>query len=160
MRILIAAIGKLKDGAERELYSRYAGRLAAMSRQAALGPLDLSELPESRAGSAVERQADEAGRLLKATAKCELLVALDENGQHFTSPSFANQLRRHRDQGRANVAFLIGGADGHGADVLNACEFKLSLSTMTLPHGLARVFLAEQLYRAATIITGHPYHRS
>jgi 23S rRNA (pseudouridine1915-N3)-methyltransferase len=160
MRLLIAAVGKLKDGAERELYARYADRLAALSRQAALGPIELIELPESRAGSAIERQTDEAARLMKAAAKAEVLVALDENGQKYTSPTFAHLLRKNSDQGRAMMAFLIGGADGHGTGVLKETHFKLSLGSMTLPHGLARVVLAEQLYRSATLITGHPYHRA
>ena len=159
MKVLIAAIGKLKDGGERELYVRYADRLAALSRQAALGPIDLIELPDSRASSSAERQADEASRLLKVASKAEVIVALDENGQNYTSPAFAAMLRKSSDQGRSGIAFLIGGADGQGTDVLQKSHFKLSLGTMTLPHGLARVVLAEQLYRAATIITGHPYHR-
>jgi 23S rRNA (pseudouridine1915-N3)-methyltransferase len=159
MRILIAAVGKLKDGAERELYARYADRLAAISRQAALGPIELIELAESRAGSASERQTDEASRLLKAASKAEVIVALDENGQNYTSPSFAGLLRKNSDQGRSLMAFLVGGADGQGTEVLQKSHFKLSLGSMTLPHGLARVVLSEQLYRAATIITGHPYHR-
>lgn len=160
MRVLIAVIGKLKDGAERELYARYADRLAALSRQAALGPIELIEMPESRAGSASERLADEAARLLKAVSKAEVIVCLDENGQNYTSPAFAALLRKTSDQGRSGIAFLIGGADGQGTDVLQKSHIKLSLGTMTLPHGLARVVLAEQLYRAATIITGHPYHRA
>ncbi|MEQ1577720.1 MAG: 23S rRNA (pseudouridine(1915)-N(3))-methyltransferase RlmH [Hyphomicrobium sp.] len=160
MRVVIAAVGKLKDGAERELYARYAVRLTAVSRQAALGPIDLIELPESRAPNAADRQADEATRLLSAVSKVEVLVALDENGQQYTSPAFARLLRKSSDQGRASIAFLVGGADGHGAPVLNKVDLKLSLSSMTLPHGLARVVLAEQLYRAATIVTGHPYHRA
>ncbi len=160
MRLLIAAVGKLKDGAERELYVRYSERLAALSRQAALGPIELIELPESRAGSAAERQADEAIRLMKAAAKAEVLVALDENGQDYSSPAFAQLLRKNSDQGRSLLAFLVGGADGHGVDVLQKSHIKLSLGSMTLPHGLARVVLAEQLYRSATLITGHPYHRA
>lgn len=160
MRLLIAAVGKLKDGAERELYERYADRLAAMSRQMALGPIELIEMPESRAGSAPERQTDEAVRLLKAVAQAEVIVALHETGQSLSSVAFASQLRTHRDQGRQCLAFMIGGPDGHGADALQKAAFKLSLGAMTLPHGLARVVLSEQLYRAATIISGHPYHRA
>ena len=159
MRLLIVAVGKLKDGAERELYERYAGRLAAMSRQVALGPIELIEMPESRAGSALERQVDEAVRLLKAVTQAEVVVALHETGQSLSSVAFASQLRTHRDQGRQCLAFMIGGPDGHGVDALQKAAFKLSLSAMTLPHGLARVVLSEQLYRAATIISGHPYHR-
>ena len=160
MRVLIAAVGKLKDGAERELYVRYTDRLAAMSRQVALGPVELTELAESRSGSAAERMADEAARLLKAAAQAEVLVALHENGRSLASVEFSEFLRGHRDQGRQRLAFLIGGPDGHGAEALQSAKLKLSLGAMTLPHGLARVVLAEQLYRAATIINGHPYHRA
>lgn len=160
MRLLIAAVGKLKDGAERELYVRYADRLAAMQRQVALGPVEIIEFSESRAVSAPERQTEEAARLLKAVAQAEVIVVLHETGQSFTSAAFASWLRSTRDQGRQGVAFLIGGPDGHGQDVLNTAALKLSLGSMTLPHGLARVVLAEQLYRAATIIAGHPYHRA
>lgn len=160
MRLLIAAVGRLKDGAERELYVRYTDRLAAMNRQVALGPIELIELAESRSANASERMADEATRLLKAAGQAELVVALHETGRSFSSAQFSDLLRAHRDQGRQRLAFLIGGPDGHGPEALQNAKIKLSLGPMTLPHGLARVVLAEQLYRAATIINGHPYHRA
>lgn len=160
MRLIIAAVGKLKDGAERDLYDRYVGRLAGMSRQLALGPIELIEMPESRAAGAPERQADEAVRLKKAVAQAQTVVALTETGQNLSSVSFASLLRTRRDAGSSCLAFCIGGPDGHGPEILQRAELKLSLGSMTLPHGLARVVLAEQLYRAATIISGHPYHRA
>lgn len=160
MRLMIGAVGKLKSGAERDLYDRYASRLAGLSRNAALGPIELIELAESRASIVRERQIDEALRLIKTCAQADTVVALHESGQSLSSSAFAALLRRHRDQGRQACAFLIGGPDGHGADVLTKAELTLSLGAMTLTHGLARVVLAEQLYRAATIIIGHPYHRS
>lgn len=160
MRLIIGAIGKLKTGAERDLYERYVARLADISRRAALGPVKLVELPESRSANANERQADEALRLLQTASQADAVIALAESGQSLSSAAFAALLQRHRDQGRQCLAFLIGGPDGHGGDVLARAQLTLSLGAMTLPHGLARVVLAEQLYRAATILVGHPYHRS
>lgn len=159
MRLTIAAVGRLKDGPERELYARYAKRLDDVGRALALGPLHLAELPESRATKPEMRKADEAARLLKAAAGAEAIVALDVLGKSMTSEAFAKWIAARRDGGTKAAAFLVGGPDGHGADALEAATLKLSLGALTLPHGLARVVLAEQLYRAATIIAGHPYHR-
>lgn len=160
MRLIISAIGRLKDGGERELYDRYAQRLDQTGRAVALGPLTLNEFPESKLASAGLRMADEATRLLKTSADCQIVIALDETGRQYSSAAFAALLGKHRDAGVKAAAFLIGGADGHGDAALAAATIKLSLGAMTLPHGLARVVLAEQLYRAATILAGHPYHRA
>lgn len=159
MRFDLVAVGRLKDGAERALYERYSDRLTALGRSHALGPLRLVELPEARAPGAPERKTDEAGRILKAIGAGRSLVALDERGKALTSQAFADLVRRERDAGCDALAFVIGGPDGQGEAVLAAARLTLSLGAMTLPHGLARVVLAEQLYRAATIIAGHPYHR-
>ena len=160
MRLIISAIGRLKDGGERELYDRYASRLDQTGRGVALGPLTLNEFAESKLASAELRKSDEAARLLKTTAEAQVIIALDESGRQYSSATFAALLGKHRDSGTKAVAFLIGGADGHGDAALSAAHFKLSLGAMTLPHGLARVVLAEQLYRSATILAGHPYHRA
>jgi 23S rRNA (pseudouridine1915-N3)-methyltransferase len=159
MKLVIAAVGRLKDGPERELLDRYVKRLGQAGRGVALAPAEVLETPEGRAETAAVRQADEAGRLLKLAASCDLVVALDEGGRAMPSRSFAELLGRYRDQGTQSLALLIGGPDGHGAQVLAKANLKLSLGPMTLPHGLARIILAEQLYRAATILAGHPYHR-
>jgi 23S rRNA (pseudouridine1915-N3)-methyltransferase len=159
MRIVIAAVGRLKDGAERELQDRYVKRLGQSGRGLGLAPIDLVEVPEGRADTAVLRQADEAARLLKLAGTCEIIAALDEGGQSMSSRSFAGLIGRHRDNGVQSLAFLIGGPDGQGAEALQKAQLKLSLGPMTLPHGLARIVLAEQLYRAATILANHPYHR-
>jgi 23S rRNA (pseudouridine1915-N3)-methyltransferase len=160
MRLIIAAVGRLKDGGERDLYDRYAQRLDQAGRAVALGPLTLHEFPESKLATADQRKADEATRLLKTTADATIIVALDEHGRQDSSAAFAERLSKHRDQGAKVMAFLIGGADGHGDAVLKAAHVKLALGAMTLPHGLARVVLVEQLYRATTILSGHPYHRA
>jgi 23S rRNA (pseudouridine1915-N3)-methyltransferase len=160
MRILAAAIGRLKDAGEKDLFARYAERLDGVGRGVALGPLRVVELPESRAASAEARKADEAQRLLKASAGADARVALDERGKLMSSEDFAAWLRDRRDGGVGTLAFLLGGPDGHGPELLSATALTLSLGPLTLPHGLARVVLAEQLYRAATIFAGHPYHRA
>ena len=159
MRITIAAAGRLKDDAERVLLDRYLKRLAA-AKSIGFGPVDERETPESRRPTAVERQAEEAARLIKSAGDADLIIALDERGKALSSAAFAQWLGARRDDGRRHAAFLIGGADGHGEAVRKAAHLVLSLGSMTLPHGLARAVLAEQLYRAATILSGHPYHRA
>ncbi len=159
MRILIAAIGKLKDDAEREIVARYVKRCEAQGRALGLGPLEIIELPESRASSADARKADEAQRLLKSAAAATYRIALDVEGKSINSDAFAGLLGKQADAGTKACAFLIGGPDGHGSNVLQTANLKLSLGAITLPHGIARVVLTEQLYRAATILSGHPYHR-
>jgi 23S rRNA (pseudouridine1915-N3)-methyltransferase len=117
-------------------------------------------LNESRAEDASSRKSDEARRLLKAVSGAMVRIALDTEGQQFSSETFAKLIGRHTDGGAKTCAFLIGGPDGHGREVLDTADLKLSLGQLTLPHGLARVVLIEQLYRAATILSGHPYHRA
>lgn len=159
MRIVLGAVGRLKDGPERSLFERYRERLDAAGQGAHLGPLTLHEIAESRSGSVAARTADEAERLLAKTRTADVVIALDERGKAQSSEAFARLLRGHRDDGAGTLALLIGGPDGHGEAVRTAARHVMSLGPMTLPHGLARIVLAEQLYRAATILTGHPYHR-
>ena len=159
MRFIVAAVGRLKE-AERDLYERYAGRFDALGRSHALGPLALAEIGEGRGATPELRKADEAGRLLKAAGGADVRLALDETGRAMSSVAFASLLEKRRDGGCKTLAFFIGGPDGHGAAALEAATVKLSLGPMTLTHGLARIVLAEQLYRAATILAGHPYHRA
>lgn len=160
MRIDLAAVGRLKDGAERDLYARYAERFDTLGRGVSLGPLKLIELPESRAQTAELRKQDEAARVLKACAGAEVRVVLHERGKAMSSEAFAAWLASRRDAGIKVLSLMIGGPDGHGADVLASAQLQLSLGSMTLPHGLARVVVVEQLYRATTILAGHPYHRA
>ena len=159
MRISIFAIGRLKDDAEAAIIARYQKRFNQTARGCGLGPLEFAGFPESRATHAAERKSDEAQRLLKAAGESSLVV-LEVAGRSLTSEAFAAYLRDLADGGSKSCAFLIGGPDGHGQPVLAAPSLKLSLGALTLPHGLARVVLTEQLYRAATILTNHPYHRS
>ncbi len=160
MKVLVAAVGRLKAGPEQALAERYLEAASNFGRQVRLGPLTVAEMPESRASDAPTRCADEARRLLKLTADTSVRVVLSEQGKSLTSQEFADWLAARRDQGCAAMSFLIGGPDGHGDDVQKAADLTLSLGPMTLPHGLARIVLLEQLYRVATLLAGHPYHRA
>jgi len=159
MRFTVAAVGRLKD-AEHALCERYAKRFDAAGRPLGLGPLKISELNESRAATADARKADEASRLIKAAGAASDFVVLDESGKMLSSHAFATWIAQRRDGGCRALAFLVGGPDGHGSEAVAGAALKLSLGPMTLPHGLARAVLIEQLYRAATILAGHPYHRA
>jgi 23S rRNA (pseudouridine1915-N3)-methyltransferase len=159
MRLTIVAIGKLKDGGERVIVDRYLARMGEAKGQG-LGPVAERELAESRLRTAQERRADEARKLLKAADGADLLLVLDERGQQLASDAFARWLGQRRDASVRHMAVLIGGPDGHGEAVIAAADLRLSLGAMTLPHGLARALIAEQLYRASTILAGHPYHRA
>jgi 23S rRNA (pseudouridine1915-N3)-methyltransferase len=158
VRIAIAAIGRMKQGPERELVSRYLDRARASGKPLALTGFDVLEFSESRAGSAEARK-DEEARTLAAALPDGVRVVLDEHGKSISSQAFATQLGRWRDDGRAAVSFVIGGADGHGRDLLSSADLTLSFSPLTWPHQMVRIMLAEQLYRTTTILSGHPYHR-
>lgn len=160
MRLLIAAVGKLKQGPERDLFAHYLGRAEAAGRKLHLSPLALIELAESKAATAAARKDAEAQALGAKIPSSHLLVCLDPGGDPLSSEDFAKLLAKFRDGGSEGVAFLIGGADGLGKAALDRAVKRLSLGPMTLPHGLARIVLVEQIYRAATILAGHPYHRA
>jgi len=160
MRLLIAAVGKLKQGPEREFCAHYLARAEALGRSLSLSPLAAVELSESKAASLPARQAAEADALLAKVPPASTLICLDPGGKLLSSEDFAGVLAKFRDGGAGGLAFLIGGADGLGQAARERADLVLSLGPMTLPHGLARIVLAEQLYRAMTILAGHPYHRA
>ena len=161
MRVTLLAVGRLKrGGGEAELATRYRERFNASGRQLGFGPLVEIELSESRAGTADARRDEEAARLLERCYGNRRRIALVEGGRQLSTQVFADLLGRLRDEGCGEVAFFIGGADGHGRALLDQAHERLSLGPMTLPHGLARVIILEQLYRAVTILSGHPYHRA
>jgi 23S rRNA (pseudouridine1915-N3)-methyltransferase len=160
MRLLIAAVGKLKQGPERELCAHYLTRAEALGRSLSLSPLAAVELAEARAAETSARQAAEAEALLAKVPPNHTLICLDPGGKMLSSEGLADVLGRARDEGVPGTVFLIGGADGLGRGALDRADLALSLGPMTLPHGLARIVLAEQLYRAMTILAGHPYHRA
>ena len=160
MRLIIAAVGRLKEGAERELLERYRGRFDGMARRLGFSPVSWHEVGESRAASLAKRAAEEAAALSKLARDADVVIVLDERGKALTSAQFASLLGKLRDEGTGTLALLLGGPDGLDQGLRESARVKLSLGAMTLPHGLARIVLAEQLYRAATILAGHPYHRA
>jgi 23S rRNA (pseudouridine1915-N3)-methyltransferase len=160
MRLLIAAVGKLKQGPERELCAHYLARAEALGRSLGLSPLTSAELPESKAASAAARQVADADALLGKVPPAHAIVCLDLKGKMQSSEALAEVLAKHRDGGTEGLAFLIGGPDGLGQATRDKANLVLSLGPMTLPHGLVRIVLAEQIYRAMTILAGHPYHRA
>lgn len=160
MRITVHAVGRMKSGPERELAARYFDRFSK-----AAGPLGLSagpliEIAESRARDDRQRCREEAAKLLALRETGARIVALDETGKSLTSQDFSQLLARERDTGTRELVFAIGGADGHDPAVLETAAAIVSFGRMTWPHQFARIMLAEQLYRAATILAGHPYHRA
>lgn len=159
MRVTIAAIGRMKAGPERELAARYLDRFAKAGPPLGLDYRGLVEQAEARAAGADERKRDEAGRLTAGLPDGALLAALDETGRALSSDEFAAEIARLRDEGARDLAFLIGGPDGLDPELRGRSRLVLSLGRLTWPHQLARILLAEQLYRAATILAGHPYHR-
>jgi 23S rRNA (pseudouridine1915-N3)-methyltransferase len=159
VQIDIMAIGKLKNGPEAELYTRYAERISALARGLGLSGPKLMEFPESPARRDDERKKDEARALTGAIAHGAFVLALDERGAALSSTAFAERIGRLRDDGCKSFACLIGGADGLSTDIRAQAALTLSFGAMTMPHQLVRVLLAEQIYRACTILSGHPYHR-
>ena len=160
MQITIAAVGQLKSGPEQELFEHYLKRLRQHGGQCGLGDIIVRETPEDRARTATERRRNETAKLATLLPQKSSTIALDENGKAFSSVEFANRIAHWRDIGTARLGFLIGGPDGLGREIKQAAGEVFSLGRLTWPHRLARVLLAEQLYRTATILTGHPYHRT
>jgi 23S rRNA (pseudouridine1915-N3)-methyltransferase len=160
MRLLIAAIGKLKQGPERELFAHYLGRAVAVGRMLNLAPIGAVEVAESKAGTASSRIEAEAKALLAKIPPSHRLLSLDRRGEALSSEDLAGLLAKLRDGGAEGVAFIIGGPDGLSAEISAKADKVISFGALTLPHGLTRIVLAEQIYRAATILTGHPYHRA
>ncbi len=160
MRLTIAAIGRMKAGPERELADRYLDRLKKTGGALGLDYAGLSEFPESRLSTTSERKRDEAARLTAPLAEASVRIVLDERGRTLSSEEFAAALANFRDAGRRDAAVLIGGPDGHDEALRSSADLTLSLGRLTYPHQIARILIAEQLYRAATILAGHPYHRS
>jgi len=153
MRLSIAAIGKPGRGPEADLATDYARRATLAGRALGLGPLELFDLEPRRAGK------DGEGELLLQAAEGAHLIACDERGRTFSSRDFADHVARLRDQGERRLVFAIGGADGLSQGVRDRAASTLAFGPQTWPHALARAMLAEQLYRAVTILAGSPYHR-
>jgi 23S rRNA (pseudouridine1915-N3)-methyltransferase len=160
MRVIAICIGRLKQGPERELAERYRERFDDIGRKLGFRGLELHEISESRARDAATRMAEEAAAISALLPEKYVLVALDERGDNVDSASFARHLGRWRDQSVANTIFVIGGADGLSPELQRKAKLRIAFGSATWPHQMVRVMLLEQIYRAATILAGHPYHRA
>lgn len=156
MRVHLCAVGRLRAGPERDLVDDYLQRFDRTGRALGLGPVHEHEVEDKKnAGMGAE-----AELLARAVPAGALLVTLDERGKVIASPDFAAHMARWRDAGRQDLAFVIGGADGIDPGLRARADFSVSFGAMVWPHMLVRVMLAEQLYRAASILSGAPYHRA
>lgn len=149
----------MKSGPERELVDRYLDRLGKIAPSVGLEFRGVQQTPESRARDAPTRKREEARNLMGTDADGARVLLFDERGKPLTSQEFAALIGRWRDDGARNMLALIGGADGLDESLRERADRIVSFGSMTLPHQLVRVLAAEQLYRAATILSGHPYHR-
>jgi len=156
MRLHLCAVGRLRPSPERDLCTDYATRFNRTGRALGLGPLNMHEVEDRKGGG---RQA-EAALLRKTIPQDAVICVLDERGRQMTSPDFATRLADWRDQGQQDLALVIGGADGLDPALRSDADMALSFGKMVWPHMLVRVMLTEQLYRAATILAGTPYHRA
>ena len=159
MRITIATIGKLKSGPERELADRYLERFTQLARGLNFDNPRIMECAESQLKRADERKIEECKFFVSNFEEKTFVIALDERGKQLTSLEFAQLLAKQRDVGRTDTALLIGGPDGFAPNIRSRADLVLSFGAMTIPHQLVRVLMMEQLYRAATILSNHPYHR-
>jgi 23S rRNA (pseudouridine1915-N3)-methyltransferase len=159
MRIHIGAIGKLKKGAEKALSEEYFDRLKKTGPGVGISGLDVKEYPESQAATPSLRKADEAARLLAGCPQGAVIIVLDEHGKDNDSKTFSSLIEKLKDNGTRHLAIFIGGPDGHDATILTKATHKFAFGSMTWPHRLVRIMLAEQLYRSVTIMLNHPYHR-
>jgi 23S rRNA (pseudouridine1915-N3)-methyltransferase len=156
VRLHLCAVGRLRTGPERSLIDDYLQRLDRTGRALSLGPVTEHEVDDRKGGG----MAAEAALLSARVPQGARLVALDERGGQMSSPDLATRLAAERDRGVGDLAFVIGGADGLHPDLRSRADWALSFGAMVWPHALVRVMLAEQLYRAATILAGSPYHRT
>lgn len=158
MRIVVAAVGRLKRGAEAELAQRYRERAVKSGRGIGLRSLEIVEIVESRARDPQRRMTEESIALANVIPEGAAVVLLDPRGETVDSNAFAKRLRGWNDAGR-DVAFVIGGPDGLAPALSERATMQLAFGALTWPHQLVRVMLLEQIYRAVTMLSGHPYHR-
>jgi 23S rRNA (pseudouridine1915-N3)-methyltransferase len=159
MHLVLISIGKLKQGPERELAERYRDRFDDIGRKLGFRGLAVHEIPESRARDAATRIAEEGAAISALIPEKAMIVALDERGSSVDSPTFARQLGRWRDEQVGHTIFVIGGADGLSPELRRRAKISIAFGAATWPHQMVRVMVLEQIYRAATILAGHPYHR-
>jgi len=160
MRVLIAAVGRLKQGPERELAAVYRKRAEAIGRNLGLRDFEIVEIRDSRAPDAERRRIEESIAIASVIPERAVVAILDERGESFDSAAFAALLRMWRAEDRPAVCFVIGGADGLAQSLRERAKLTLAFGASTWPHQLVRIMLLEQLYRAGTILVGHPYHRA
>jgi 23S rRNA (pseudouridine1915-N3)-methyltransferase len=160
MRITVAAVGRLKSGAEFDLIGDYASRIRMLARAQGVTSFDLREVEAPKGFTGSKRKRREGELLAAAAPDGGKRVILDERGQMLSSEDFAANIGKWRDEGCSEIAFFIGGAEGHDASFADSADFKLAFGKATWPHMLVRAMLVEQIYRAITILAGHPYHRS
>jgi 23S rRNA (pseudouridine1915-N3)-methyltransferase len=160
MRILIAAVGRLKQGPERDLAERYRKRAADVGRGVGLQAFDVVEIKESRADNVERRMLEESIAIANIVPERAVTVILDERGENVSSAVFAGHLQAWRAEDRPAVVFIIGGADGLAPALRDKASLAVAFGAATWPHQFVRIMVLEQLYRAVTILTGHPYHRS
>jgi len=160
VQVVVAAVGRLKAGLERDLVARYLDRAAKAGPRVGLTGFAVREVAEGRAGSAAARRLEERGLLAAAMPAGAVTLVLDERGTNLSSRAFADVIGRERDAGRPALSLVIGGPDGHDEAMRGEASMVLSFGAMTWPHQLVRVLAAEQLYRAVTLLSGHPYHRA
>lgn len=160
MRVLIAAVGRLKQGAERDLATAYRKRAAAVGRSFGLREFEIVEIRESRASDTERRRTEESIAIANIIPEQAVVAILDERGDNLDSAGLAELLRKWREQNRAAACFVIGGADGLAQALRARATHRVAFGAATWPHQLVRIMLLEQLYRAGTILAGHPYHRA
>ena len=158
MRLIVIAVGRLKQGPERELAERFRERFDDIGRKLGFRGLDIHEIAESRARDAATRMTEEASAISAHFPEKYGLIALDERGKSIDSAAFAQHLGRFRDQAK-DIIFVIGGADGLSPELRRKAQLVVAFGAATWPHQMVRVMVLEQIYRAATILAGHPYHR-
>ena len=160
MRVIVLAIGRLKAGPETELCERYRKRAEQAGRNLGLRDVELVEIRESRADSAEKRQLEESIALANLIPDAAITVLLDEKGESLGSAGLTEKIRLWRDEGRPALVFIIGGPDGLAPSLRDKAKMTLAFGAATWPHQLVRIMLLEQIYRAVTILGGHPYHRA
>jgi 23S rRNA (pseudouridine1915-N3)-methyltransferase len=159
MRIIIAAVGRLKAGSEREMADRYRERAVKIGRALGVRSIEVVEVKESRASEAERRRVEEAIALASIVPDGAVTVVLDPRGDNLQSDAFAALLAGRRDSGSETLCFVIGGAEGLGDALRRQAGVVIAFGAATWPHQLVRIMLLEQIYRAFTILAGHPYHR-
>ena len=160
MRVMIAAVGRMKTGPERELAERYLKRAMQAGRSIGLSGFEVIEIRESRADNAARRMLEESIAIANVIPERAMTVLLTEQGESMPSQAFASCLQGWRTEDRPAVVFVIGGADGLAPGLKDRAALSLAFGAATWPHQMVRVMLLEQLYRATTILSGHPYHRA